>query len=35
MKSEVKIMGLIKSGGQQIVIKKGKKGWPRKFWREM
>jgi hypothetical protein len=26
MKSEIKIMGLIKSGGRLIVIKKGRKG---------
>jgi hypothetical protein len=27
-------MGLIKSGGKLVVIKKGEKGRPRKFWRE-
>jgi len=35
MKSEIKITGLIKSGGQLITIKKGEEGWLRKFWREI
>jgi hypothetical protein len=35
MKSGIKITGLIKSGGQQIVIEKRGKWQPRKFWSEM
>jgi hypothetical protein len=35
MKLEIKITGLIKNGGQMIVIKKGEKGQPKKFCREI
>ncbi len=35
IKLDFKITGLIKSGGQMIVIQKGEKGQPKKFWREI